>query len=205
MSMNVGRSVMMRRFIICCNIKRLTEVLNSCDVADEADYLRSLVRHYRQELALLDVDEYGAFSGLWHDLNAERDGSGVVSTEFGFDDIKTDLPMIILDPGPGLKILSVNEALTAGTGTSRGRLLGRPVYDAFPENPKSSESECISHTFNAINQTTRLKAPQILTHQRYDIGNSNGIFKEYYWRMEFQPLLGSNDEVEFIKLIVAKI
>lgn len=195
----------MRRFMLCCNIKRLTQVLNSRDVTDNTNYLRGLVRHYRRELALFDAGEYGASNGLWRGLNAERDGNSVVSAEFRFEDIEPDLPTMILDPGPGLKILFTNEAFTTETGIAKGRLLGRPVYDAFPENPESSESECISHTFNSINQTTSLREPQILTHQRYDIGNSDGVFAECYWRMEFQPLLGTNEEVDFIKLVVAKI
>jgi PAS domain-containing protein len=203
--MNAANPVIMRRFILCCNITRLTQVLNSRDFNDNPNYLRSLICHYRRELALLDVGEYGAFSALRRELNAEGDGNCVDPAGLVDHDIEMDLPTIILDPGPGLKILFVNKAFTTETGLSRARLLGRPIYDAFPENPEALESECISHTFDSIHRTTNLKEPQILTHQRYDIGNSDGVFIECYWRMEFQPLLGTNEQVEFIKMVAAKI
>lgn len=195
----------MRRFILSCNITRLTQTLNSPDFSDNPNYLRSLVRHYRKEMTLLDAGEYGAFGALRHESNTEGDGNCVDPAELVDHDIQMDLPTIILDPRPGLKILFINKAFTRETGLSRGKLLGRPVYDAFPENPKALEYECITNTFDAVNHVSRLKTPQTLTHQRYDFCNSKGIFTECYWRMEFRPLLGSNDEVVFIKLIVAKI
>lgn len=205
MQMNAANPVIMRRFIICCNITRLTQVLNSRDFNDNSNYLRSLICHYRRELALLDAGEYGAFSALRRALNAQGDGNCVDRAGLVDQDIETDLPAIILDPRPGLKILFVNESFTTETGVSRARLLGRPVYDAFPGNPEASESECISNTFDSIRRTTSLKEPQILTHQRYDIRSSDGVFMECYWRMEFHPLLGKNEQVEFIKMVAAKI
>jgi hypothetical protein len=203
--MNAANPVMMRRFILSCNIERLTRVLKSPNFSGNRHYLRSLVHHYRQQLALFDAGEYGAFGELGQELSAKCDGSCVGADELEIDGIDTDLPTIILDPGPGLKILFANEAFKTETGLSNGRLVGRPVFDVFPENPESSESECISHTFNSINQMTSLKEPQILTHQRYDIGNCDGVFAECYWRMEFRPLLCANEQVKFIEIVVVKL
>ena len=195
----------MRRFLLCCNIERLTQILISRVLADNADYLRRQVCHYRRELALLDASEYGALNRLGPASNAVRDGSSVVSAEFEFEHIEPDLPTVILDPGPGLQIVYVNRAFSIETGVSEGKLIGRRLYEAFPENPEAPESECISHTFNAINRTTKEQRPEILPEQRYDIRNPDGVFVECYWRMEFLPLPGANEEVEFIKLRGMKI
>lgn len=203
--MNAANPIMMRRFIISCNIERLTRVLNSPDFTDNRNYLQNLVHHYRQKLALFDADEYGAYGELGQELNAKCNGNCVDADELEIDGIETVLPTIILDPGPGLKILFANEAFKTETGLSNGLLVGRPVYDVFPENPESSESECISNTFNSINQVTSLKKLQILNHQRYDIGNSDGVFAECYWRMEFRPLLCVNEQVKFIEMVFVKL
>lgn len=202
---NPANLVMMRRFIISCNIERLTRVLKSHKFSGNRNYLLSLVHHYRQQLALFDAGEYGACGKLGQELNTKCDGNCVDASELEIDGIEMVLPTIILDPGPGLKILFANEAFTTETGLSNGQLVGRPVYDVFPENPESSKSECISHTFHSINQMTTLKEPQILTHQRYDIANSDGVFVECYWRMEFRPLLCVNEQVKFIEIVVVKL
>ncbi len=194
----------MRRFLLCCNIERLTQTLSSRGLADNADYFRRLVCHYRRELALLDAGEYGAMNRLGPASKAVRNCRSVVSAEFGFEHIEPDLPTMILDPGPGLRIVYVNEAFLIETGVSEGKVIGCPLYEAFPENPEAPESEFISHTFNAINQATKVKRPQVLPEQRYDTRNSDGGFVECYWRMEFLPLPGANNEVELIKLTVAK-
>lgn len=195
----------MRRFLLSCNIERLTQVLISRVLADNADYLRRQVCHYRRELALLDAGEHGALNRLGPASKAVRDSSVVVSAEFGSKHIEPDLPTVILDPGPGLRIVYVNRAFSIETGVSEGKLIGRPLYEAFPENPEAPESECISHTFNAIYRTTREQRPEILPEQRYDIRNPYRVFVECYWRMEFIPLLGADEEVEFIKLRIIKI
>lgn len=203
--MNAANPVMMRRFILSCNIERLTRLLKSPSFSGNRSYLLSLVHHYRQQLALFDAGEYGACGELGQELSGKCDGSCVDADELEIDGIETVLPTIILDPGPGLKILFANEAFTTEAGLSHGQLVGRPVFDVFPENPESSESECISHTFHSINQMASLKEPQILTHQRYDIANSDGVFVECYWRLEFRPLLCVHKQVKFIEMVVVKL
>ena len=203
--MNAAKSAMMHRFILSCNIERLTRVLNSPDFTDNDNYLQSLVYRYRQQLALFDAGQYGACGQLGQVLNAKCEGNCVDADELEIDGIETVLPTIMLDPGPGLKILFANEAFTTETRRSNEQLVGRPIFDVLPENPESSESECISHTFNSINQMARLKQPQILAHQRYDIGSGDGVFAECYWRMEFRPLLCVNEQVKFIELVFVKL
>lgn len=203
--MNAANPVMMRRFILNSNIERLTRVLKSPNFSGNRNYLLSLVQQYRQQLSLFDAGEYGACGELGQELGAKCDGSCVDANELKIDGIETLLPAIILDPGPGLKIVSANEAFTTESGLSNGQLVGRRFYDEFPENPETSKSECISHTFHSINQMTTLKEPQILTHQRYDIANSDGVFVECYWRMEFRPLLCVNEQVKFIEMVVVKL
>lgn len=195
----------MRRFLLSCNIERLTKVLISRVLPDNADYMRRQVCHYRRELALLDAGEYGALNRLGPASKDVRDSSSFVSAEFGFEHIEPDLPTMILDLGPGLQIVYVNRAFSIETGVSEGKLIGRPLYEAFPENPEAPESECISDTFNAIYRTTREQRPEILPEQRYDIRNPYRVFVECYWRMEFIPLLGADEEVEFLKLRIMKI
>lgn len=202
---NAANPAMMRRFVLSCNIERLTQVLKSPNFSGNRNYALSLVQRYRQQLALFDAGEYGVCGEPVQELSAKCDGSCVDADELEIDGIETVLPTIILDPGPGLKILVVNEAFATKCRLSNGQLVGRPIFDVFPENPESSESECISHTFHSINQMASLKEPQILTHQRYDIANSDGVFVECYWRLEFRPLLCVHKQVKFIEIVAVKL
>ena len=202
---NIANPSNMRRFLLCGNIERLTQALNSGSLTDNTNYIRRLTCQYRRELALLDAGECGAFNRLGRAANSVHNSSSDVSTQFGFAHIEQDVATMILDLSPGLKIVYVNEAFLTETGISQSKLLGRPVYDAFPDNPKAPESECVSHTFNAIKQTMKVNQPIILPDQRYDIRNPDGNFVECYWRIEFLPLPNANEEVEFIKLKINKI
>lgn len=195
----------LRRFVLCGNIKRFVEHLNSKNSVDSFDYFRGLVNQNRRELALLDAQQYGAFNALRYRSRSVRECNSLTPEDLAIDYIDRDSAILILSPGPGLKIVYANEAISAETGIAAIQMVGRPVYEVFPENPDAFECECIAGTLLSINKVMETKKSDILPAQRYDIRNPDGVFMERYWRIEFRPLFDAKSEVAFIKVNISYV
>ncbi|KAB1984277.1 SpoIIE family protein phosphatase [Streptomyces triticiradicis] len=110
----------------------------------------------------------------------------------------TPSPYMVL--GPDLVIVDVNEAACRVTGRAREDLLGRYLFDAFPENPADPEAEGVRNLHASLQWVLRSKQPHTMAPQKYDIpvADRPGIFEERWWSAINTPVLGADGQVEWI-------
>src|SRR6476660_6295692 len=95
----------------------------------------------------------------------------------------TPNPYLILDPE--FKIVAVNNAYTAATATVREEILGRGIFDVFPDNPNDPNASGVKNLTASLNRALENKKPDEMAVQKYDIpiaGSQDGAFEERYWK-----------------------
>ncbi|MEU6324011.1 SpoIIE family protein phosphatase [Streptomyces sp. NPDC047009] len=110
----------------------------------------------------------------------------------------TPTPYLVL--GPDLVILDVNEAYLHATRHDRDHLVGRYLFDAFPDNPADPDADGVRNLSASMHRVLRSKEPDTMAMQKYDIPvpDRPGAFEERWWSPINTPMLGPDGEVALI-------
>jgi two-component system sensor kinase FixL len=81
---------------------------------------------------------------------------------------------------------------------SLDRLIGRTIFDAFPENPADPKADGARNLRESLSRVVRFKRPDAMTIQRYDIQDAEGDFEERYWSPFNLPVLDEKGDVTLI-------
>jgi serine phosphatase RsbU (regulator of sigma subunit) len=110
----------------------------------------------------------------------------------------TPSPYMVL--GPDLVIADVNDAACRVTGRTREDLLGRYLFDAFPENPADPGAEGVRILHDSLHRVLRTKETDAVAVQKYDIpvADQPGMFEERWWSAINTPVLGPDGQVAWI-------
>lgn len=110
----------------------------------------------------------------------------------------TPSPCMVL--GPDVVIVDVNEAACRVTGRTRADLLGRYLFDAFPDNPADPDAEGVRNLHASVRRVLRSKEPDTMAPQKYDIpvADQPGVFVERWWSAINTPVLGPDGQVMWI-------
>jgi hypothetical protein len=104
-------------------------------------------------------------------------------------------PCMLLDPGPGLHIIGINEAYAKATMTAPADLRGQCLFDVFPDNPDDPLANGVANLYSSLTIAARHAEPHAMAIQRYDIRDRHGNFAERYWRPINTPLFDDNGVV----------
>src|SRR5947209_5362264 len=84
-----------------------------------------------------------------------------------------------------LIIVAVNEAYLAATATDRSTLLGRPIFEAFPDNPDDPTADGVRNLRRSLKTVLATGQADTMALQRYDIpidrDDAGEHFVERYW------------------------
>lgn len=109
-------------------------------------------------------------------------------------------PGPIMLMSPDLEILAVSDAFVTVSLVARDALIGRQLFDAFPDNPDSGDSG--SRNLRAsLERVRRHLVPDVMPVQRYDVQRpaaAGGGFEERYWTPVNAPILGADGELLYI-------
>jgi len=110
----------------------------------------------------------------------------------------TPSPCMVL--GPDLVLVDVNEAACRGTGRTREDLLGRYLFDAFPDNPADPDADGVRNLHASLHWVLRSKQPDTMAPMKYDIpvADRPGVFEERWWSAINTPVLGPDGQVAWI-------
>jgi serine phosphatase RsbU (regulator of sigma subunit) len=110
----------------------------------------------------------------------------------------TPSPCMVL--GPDLVISDVNEAACQVTGRARKDLLGRYLFDAFPENPADPGADGVRKLHASLRRVLRSKERDTMAPMKYDIpvAGQPGVFEERWWSAINTPVLGPDGQVAWI-------
>lgn len=94
----------------------------------------------------------------------------------------TPAPLLVLTPE--LRIAAVNEAYLEATATTREELIGRHVFEAFPDNPEAPEARAVENLHASLLRVIERRTADAMPLQRYDIRVRDGnavSFATRYW------------------------
>ncbi|HYA16207.1 MAG TPA: PAS domain S-box protein [Bryobacteraceae bacterium] len=110
-------------------------------------------------------------------------------------------PGLYLVLTPDLRIVAASGAYLDATMTRRENVIGRPLFEVFPDNPADPGSTGVANLAASLGRVLRDRAPDAMPVQKYDIrrpAGNGGAFEERYWSPVNSPVFGANGEVEFI-------
>ena len=95
---------------------------------------------------------------------------------------------MLIDPGPGLKILDINDAFAAATFIRRDDVVGKPLFEVFPDNPELETADGVSNLYQSLSMVVQTGEPHAMAAQRYDIRGPDGQFVERHWQTLNTPI-----------------
>ncbi|HLN29166.1 MAG TPA: ATP-binding protein [Gemmataceae bacterium] len=116
---------------------------------------------------------------------------------------------LLFESAPGLylvlsadfNIVAVSEAYLCATMTKREHILGRGIFDAFPDNPNDPAATGASNLDASLKRVLRDRVPDSMAVQKYDIRRpeaDGGEFEERYWSPVNSPIFGPDGEIAYI-------
>ncbi|WP_243317797.1 ATP-binding protein [Geothrix paludis] len=111
------------------------------------------------------------------------------------------LPGLYLVLDPGLVIVGVSDAYLSASLTQREDILGRGIFEVFPDNPDDPAATGVANLRESLHRVLSLKRPDAMAVQKYDIqrpSSEGGGFERRYWSPLNAPVLSPAGEVRFI-------
>jgi signal transduction histidine kinase/ActR/RegA family two-component response regulator len=104
---------------------------------------------------------------------------------------------LVLDPD--LAIVAVTDAYLRDTMTSRADLIGKGIFEAFPDNPDDPDATGVANLRASLNRVRRDHVADTMAVQRYDIKRP-GLpeFEVRYWSPVNTPVLGAGGRLTHI-------
>ena len=110
-------------------------------------------------------------------------------------------PGLYLVLAPDLTIVAVSDAYLAATMTRREAILGRGVFDVFPDNPDDPATEGARNLRASLDRVKRDRVVDAMPVQRYDIRRpepEGGGFEERFWSPVNSPVLDARGDLDYI-------
>lgn len=191
----------MQRFILQQNVDRFKRMLAE-ETLDERSrpMVQALLLSAQRDLAIIDSQKTGAFGGVMSAARA-RNVSGPYAPDtpqFRSHFETAREPYMLLDPGPGLRIVDVNPAYAAVTMIQREAVVGRGLFDVFPDNPDDSSADGMNNLFTSLRIVAETGEPHTMPIQRYDVRNEDGVFVERHWQPVNTPLFDEDGHLRYI-------
>jgi signal transduction histidine kinase/ActR/RegA family two-component response regulator len=85
--------------------------------------------------------------------------------------------------------------------TRRGEIVGRGIFDVFPDNPEDPGATGVANLTASLNRVRRHRVPDTMAVQKYDVQRpltQGGGFEVRYWSPLNAPVLGSDGQLAFI-------
>src|SRR5271166_2528713 len=110
-------------------------------------------------------------------------------------------PGLYLVLTPELRIVAASNAYLTATMTRRADILGRGLFEVFPDNPEDPSATGVRNLAASLERVKHFGRADAMPVQKYDVrrpDSEGGGFEERYWSPLNSPVLGANGEVEYI-------
>jgi signal transduction histidine kinase len=110
-------------------------------------------------------------------------------------------PGLYLVMTPAFEIVAASDAYLRATMTTRDAILGRRLFDVFPDNPDDPSATGVRNLTTSLNRVLRDKRPDAMAIQKYDIrrpDSEGGSFEERFWSPVNSAVLGPDGEVMYL-------
>jgi PAS domain S-box-containing protein len=101
---------------------------------------------------------------------------------------------------PEWVIVAASDDFLAATLSQREVIVGKYLFDPFPENPETTEDNGMSNVRASLMQVMATKQPHEMPPQHYDVPDPArpGYFVERHWLPRHTPVLDADGQVQFI-------
>ncbi|MGZ3423618.1 MAG: ATP-binding protein [Polyangiales bacterium] len=105
---------------------------------------------------------------------------------------------LIVLPDERHTIVEMSDAYVRVTNARREDLLGRGIFEVFPDNPEDPEATGVRNLAASLDRAIRTRAPDTMAVQKYSVRRSpeqGGGFEERWWSPVNTPVLDERGEV----------
>src|SRR5467141_582911 len=127
--------------------------------------------------------------------------SSLPSTPPDFQALFQSTPGRYLVLAPDFTIKAVTDAYLLATMTNRENILGRGIFDVFPDTPDDPSATGVRNLRTSLQRVIQGKTPDTMAVQKYDIRkpeSEGGGFEERFWSPVNSPVFGSDKGVVYI-------
>ncbi len=123
---------------------------------------------------------------------------------FSFPDFRAlfeAAPGLYLVLTPDLLIVAVSDAYLNATLTTREGILGRNIFDVFPDNPDDPAASGVSNLRASLHRVLQTRESDTMAVQKYDVRRpavEGGGFEERYWSPVNSPVCGPDGQLTHI-------
>jgi signal transduction histidine kinase len=110
-------------------------------------------------------------------------------------------PGLYLVLTPDLEIIAASDAYLRATMTARTKILGRYLFDIFPDNPGDATATGTRNLRASLERVRTTKTADVMAVQQYDIrrpDSEGGAFEERYWSPVNSPVCDADGELAYI-------
>jgi PAS domain S-box-containing protein len=110
-------------------------------------------------------------------------------------------PGLFLVLTPDWKVVAVSDAYLRATMTKREEILGRGLFDVFPDNPDDPAATGVRNLRASLERVLREGAADAMAVQKYDVRRpeaEGGGFEERYWSPVNVPVFGADRQITYI-------
>lgn len=127
----------------------------------------------------------------------------VLSADLDFQRLFENAPglFLVLRPDPDFTILEASDAYLRATLTEREKIIGRKLFEVFPDNPDDPHATGTSNLRSSLEQVLANKTAHAMAIQKYDIrrpDSAGGGFEERFWSPLNSPVLSAKRDVVYI-------
>ena len=125
-----------------------------------------------------------------------------------FESLFESAPGLYLVLDPDLTIVAVTDAYLDATMTKRSEILGRALFEVFPDNPDDPDASGVTNLRSSLDRVRSELVPDTMAVQKYDIRrpeSEGGGFEVRYWSPLNTPVFGPGRRLAYIIHRVANV
>lgn len=107
-------------------------------------------------------------------------------------------PVLLLTPD--FVVADANQAYLDATRRTRDQLLGRNIFEAFPDNPADPHSSGVQDSKASLSRVLATGKSDVRSFQRYDVEvpGRPGVYEPRYWNSSNAPVFGPDGQIALI-------
>ncbi|WP_327002771.1 ATP-binding protein [Dactylosporangium sp. NBC_01737] len=102
---------------------------------------------------------------------------------------------------PQLRIVAVSDAYLKATMTVRAEIMGRDIFEVFPDNPDDPHATGVANLRASLERALHQRVPDTMAVQQYDVARPDaggGGFEVRYWSPRNTPVIGADGRVAYL-------
>ena len=160
--------------------------------------LQSLLSSAKRELAIVEARLSGADVLPTAERRRRLSDAKAVRQEFQSEFDNSRHPYMLLDPGPGLHIVDINDAYAEATFINRADVVGKSLFVILPDNPDHPLADGVSNLYTSLRTVGQTGQPHAMAIQRYDIRGPASEFIERHWQPINTPIHDEEGHLIFL-------